>query len=117
MDTDTLGIIVTAITATIGTVAAALSGVAIARINATKDDVGKAREQVTEVHHAAVAARNYSESIGNGYADESRAAWRRIEERLNDLTQRHTRTNSILTRHINDHAAACLRHHGMEDES
>jgi len=90
----------------VSAVAAALSAVAVKRIEATKTDVGHAREQASKANLAAVEARNYSKPTGNGYADESREAWRRIERQITDLSQRQARTNGWLTRHLSDHAEA-----------
>jgi aromatic ring hydroxylase len=91
--------IIAAIGVVVSAVAAALSAWGIARINATKADVGHAKDQAEQANEAAVAARDYSKPMGNGYAEESRAAWRRIESQ-------GQRTHDLITRHLEDHAAA-----------
>lgn len=72
-------------------------------------------------------ARDYSAPTGNGYADESRAAWRKLEDQMltgfaalreemraqferahddhADLAERHVRTNTTIVRHLQDHAS------------
>lgn len=111
-----------ALSTSVAAVAAALSGISVARINATKVDVGKAREQAGKAHEqaqaaneAAVLARDYSAQTGNGYTDESRAAWKRIEKQLGELTDRQVRTNNWLTRHLADHAQANLNQKERDD--
>ena len=94
-----IGIVVSAI-------AASLSAVTVARINATKTDVGEAKDQASAANDAAVQARELSRPTGNGSADESRAAWARIETQLEQLAHRQVRTNAWLTRHLSDHARA-----------
>ena len=98
-----------AVAAIVGSISAALSAVAIARTNATKSDVGKASRQAAAANDAAIEARDLSRPTGNGYADESRAAWKRIEKQLADLSQRQIRTNAWLTKHLADHARAHVR--------
>lgn len=90
----------------VSSIAAGLVAVAIARINSTNTAVGHATDQATAANTAAVEARNYSKPTGNGYADESRAAWRQIQDQLTDLSERQTQTNAWLTRHLSDHARA-----------
>ena len=93
-----------AIAAIVSSLSLALSGVLVARVNATKHDVGEAQMQAAAANDAAVEARDLARPTGNGYADESRAAWARIERQLEQLTERQVRTNSWLTRHLADHA-------------
>lgn len=95
----------------ISAVSAALSAIAVARINSTKADVGHAKEQATAANDAAIEARELSRPMGNGYADESRAAWARIESQLAQLSERQVRTNAWLTRHLSDHAEADISSH------
>ena len=98
--------IATALGIVVSAIAASLSAITVARINATKTDVGKATDQASAANDAAVEARELARPTGNGYAEESRAAWRRIEKQLTDLSQRQVRTNAWLTRHLADHAQA-----------
>lgn len=94
-----LGIVVSA-------VAAALSAIAVARINSTKTDVGVAKQQATAANDAAVEARELARPTGNGYADRTIGALERIERQLAELTERQVRTNAWLTQHLSDHAHA-----------
>lgn len=96
----------TALGIAISAIAASLSAVSVARINSTKTQVGEAKDQASAANDAAVEAREMARPTGNGYADESRAAWARIEKQLTDLSQRQVRTNAWLTRHLADHAQA-----------
>lgn len=105
-----------ALAAVISAISVAVSTVAVARINATKAEVGEARRKATDASTAAKAARDFAAPIGNGYADESRATWRRIEEQLADLQRRHVKTNAWLTKHLADHARHDVEHHGEHQE-
>ncbi len=93
-----------AVAAIISSIAAALSAWGIARTNATKADVREAGKQAAAANDAAIEAREMTRPIGNGYADESRAAWARIEAQLGQLAERQVRTNAWLMRHLSDHA-------------
>jgi hypothetical protein len=106
----------TAIGVVVSAVAASLSAIAVARINATKNDVGVAKEQAAAANDAAVEARDLARPTGNGYADESRAAWSRIEAQLEQLADRQTRTNAWLTGHLADHARNDIRRHDPREE-
>ena len=104
-----IGVAVSAITATISTVG-------VARINATKRDVGRATEHAAaateaaaEANEAAVEARELARPTGNGYADKTTSALDRIEQALRDLSDRQVRTNAWLIQHLSDHAAADVR--------
>jgi hypothetical protein len=112
--------VLVAIIATIGvavsSIAAALSAVAIARINATKTDVGQAKDQASKANLAAVAARDYSKPMGNGYADESRATWGRIEGQLAELRADQVQTNSLVINHLSSHADADVNRHDRAHE-
>jgi hypothetical protein len=108
MSDEVLVAIIAGIGVIVSSVAAALSAWAIARINATNravdsvgSDVTTAKDQAAAANTAAVEARDYSKPMGNGYAEESRQAWRRIEEQ-------GIRTNEVLIRHLSDHTAAAL---------
>jgi hypothetical protein len=100
-----------AIAAIVSSLSLAVSGVLVARVNATKTDVGKAKAQAAAANDAAVEARDLARPTGNGYADESRAAWSRIENQLEQLSDRQVRTNAWLTRHLADHAQNDIRRH------
>lgn len=107
-----------AIAAIIGAISAAVSTIGVARIQATKNDVGKAKQQAAEANRqaseantAAVEARELARPTGNGFADKLLSAVARIEEAqtatttaMADLSARHVRTNAWLTRHLSDHA-------------
>lgn len=100
--------IISCVGVVVSAVAAALAAVAIKRIETTNQAVGavgtdvvKAKNQAAAANDAAVAARDYSKPMGNGYAEESREAWRRIE-------QQGQRTNDLIIRHLEDHTQAGL---------
>ena len=104
-----------AIAAIVGSLSVAVSGVLVAKVNATTRAASEAAE-------AATAARDYAQPTGNGYADETRDALRRIEETqrehtgaIRDLTERHVRTNGWLTRHLADHAQNDIRNSNREE--
>jgi len=96
MSDEVLVAIIAGIGAAISAIAVALSAVAVARINATKTDVGQAREQAAQANVAAVEARRLSLPTGNGYAEESRQAWARIEAG-------QQRNNDLIIQHLQDH--------------
>jgi hypothetical protein len=105
----------TAVGVVVSAIAAAISTVGVARINATKRDVGEAREHAENANEAAVEARELARPTGNGYAAETTATLDRIERAVAGLTQqveglgeRQVRTNAWLTRHLSDHARASL---------
>lgn len=100
----------------VSAVAAALSAVSIARINSTRADVGHAKDQARAANTAAIEARELARPTGNGYADESRAAWVRIEAQLDNLARRHDRTNMLITKHLADHAEAHLAQHWIDSD-
>lgn len=104
-----------AVAAIVGSLSVAVSGVLVAKVNTTS-------KSASEAAAAAVEARDFSQPTGNGYADETRAALRRIEQQgidnaaaIRDLTERHTRTNGWLTRHLSDHAQNDIRNSNREE--
>jgi len=112
-----------AVAAIVGSISAALSAVAISRTNATKRDVGETSRRVTAAGNAAAEARELARPTGNGYADESRAAWARIEDlqaehtdAIRDLSRRHVRTNTWLVKHLSDHARNDIQHDRDREE-
>lgn len=105
-----------ALAAIISAISVAMSTVAVARINSTKSEVQETKRRATDASSAAKAARDYAAPIGNGYAEESRATWRRIEDQLADLQQRHVKTNAWLIKHLTDHARHDVEHHGEHQD-
>jgi len=110
----------TAIAAAVGVVisaiAAALSAVTVARINATKTDVGRATDQASAANDAAIEARELARPTGNGYADKTINSLDRIEAQLTQLADRQVRTNAWLTRHLSDHAQNDIHMHRRNRE-
>ena len=94
----------TAVGVVVSAVAAALSAIAVARIQATKNDVGEAKQAAADANTAAVEARDLSRPVGNGYADESRRAWARIESKVDSISLG-------LMQHLQDHAGSDLDRH------
>lgn len=104
-----------AIAAIVGSLSLAVSGVLVARVNA-------AHKTATEARDKAAQASDFAQPTGNGYADETRAALRRIEEQqralstaIRDVAERQARTNGWLTRHLSDHAQSDISHNHRED--
>lgn len=98
-----------AIAAIAASVSTAISVVLVAKVNSAHSTAVEARDTAAE-------AREMARPVGNGYADESRAAWARIERQLDDLAQRHVKTNAWLVRHLSDHARAHVHHHDEHRE-
>ena len=95
-----------AIAAIVGALSLAVSAISVARINATKQDVGEAKRDAAAANSAAVQARDFAAPTGNGYADESRRAWARIERKVDGLgrdflhhLQDHSRSDLDRTNH------------------
>lgn len=88
----------------VSAIAAALGAIAVARIQATKNVVGEAKQAASDANDAAIEARDLSRPVGNGYADESRRAWARIESKVDAI-------NQGLMQHLQDHAASDLDRH------
>jgi hypothetical protein len=92
------------VAAIVSALALAVSTLGVARINATKADVGEAKQQAADANTAAVQARDYAAPTGNGYAAETRAALDRIERKVDGLSR-------DLLHHLQDHSRSGLDRH------
>jgi len=99
-----------AIAAIVGSLSLALSGVTIARINATKSDVGDAKDQAAAANTAAVQARDYAAPTGaNGFVEHMKASLARIERRQEAEAVANRKVAELLAEHLADHARRAVR--------